>query len=107
MIKPEKIKALRENKGLSQERLAEKLGVNRSMVAKWEGGVCGMSTDTMVNVCAILDTTPNDLMGYVQKGSDVLDRNLLALMTEEVKELKAERKELRAQLAALKQDVLH
>lgn len=36
-----KIKQLRSKKGLSQEKLAEKLNVSRSAVAKWEadGGI--------------------------------------------------------------------
>lgn len=37
----EKIKQLRSEKGLSQEKLAEKLNVSRSAIAKWEtdGGI--------------------------------------------------------------------
>lgn len=37
----EKIKQLRSEKGLSQEKLAERLNVSRSAIAKWEtdGGI--------------------------------------------------------------------
>lgn len=37
----EKIRKLRSEKGLSQEKLAERLNVSRSAVAKWEadGGI--------------------------------------------------------------------
>lgn len=34
----EKIQIIRKNKGLSQEKLAEKLGISRQAVAKWENG---------------------------------------------------------------------
>ncbi len=35
----EKIQKLRREKGLSQEALAEALGVSRQSVSKWESGV--------------------------------------------------------------------
>lgn len=36
---PENIAALRRGRGWSQEELAEKLGVSRQSVSKWERGV--------------------------------------------------------------------
>ncbi len=35
----EKLYTLRRQSGLSQEQLAEKLGVSRQAVSKWESGV--------------------------------------------------------------------
>lgn len=35
----EKIYRLRRKSGLSQEQLAEKIGVSRQAISKWEGGV--------------------------------------------------------------------
>ena len=34
-----KILNMRKEKGLSQEELAEKIGVSRQAVSRWEGGV--------------------------------------------------------------------
>ena len=34
----EKIYGLRRQSGLSQEQLAEKIGVSRQAISKWEGG---------------------------------------------------------------------
>ena len=35
----EKLKSIRKQAGMSQEKLAEKLGVSRQAVTKWETGV--------------------------------------------------------------------
>ncbi len=39
MMLSEKIYALRRKSGLSQEQLAEKIGVSRQAISKWEGGL--------------------------------------------------------------------
>ena len=39
MTMAEKILALRRKEGLSQEELAEKLGVSRQAISRWEMGV--------------------------------------------------------------------
>lgn len=35
----EKLKQIRKNEGISQEQLAERIGVSRQAVTKWETGV--------------------------------------------------------------------
>lgn len=35
----ERIQYLRKTKGMSQEELADRIGVSRQAVSKWEGGV--------------------------------------------------------------------
>lgn len=48
----EKLKILREEKGYSQERLAEKIGVSRQAVSKWE---LGLSYPDIENLMALRD----------------------------------------------------
>jgi N-acetylglucosamine-6-phosphate deacetylase len=50
----EKLKNARKNAGLSQEQLAEQLGVSRQAISKWESGVSVPESDKLV---AISDAT--------------------------------------------------
>ena len=46
----EKLVALRKGKGRSQEQLAEKLGVSRQAISRWESGE---STPDMLNLLGL------------------------------------------------------
>ena len=46
----EKIRALRRRAGLSQEELAETVGVSRQAVSKWESGASVPELDKLVGV---------------------------------------------------------
>ncbi len=43
----EKIYALRRKSGLSQEQLAEQIGVSRQVISKWEGGLSTPELDKL------------------------------------------------------------
>ena len=43
----EKIYTLRRKNGLSQEQLAERIGVSRQAVSKWEGGLSVPELDNL------------------------------------------------------------
>ena len=45
------IRDLRMKTGLSQEALAEKLGVSRQAVSKWESGVSYPEMDKVIQIC--------------------------------------------------------
>ena len=47
----ENLQKLRKEKGLSQEQLAEKLGVTRQSVSKWESGASYPEMDKIVAIC--------------------------------------------------------
>ena len=51
----DKLQGLRKAKQLSQEALAEKCGVTRQSVSKWETGLGYPETETLLVLCDILD----------------------------------------------------
>lgn len=59
----EKLKALREEKGLSQEELAIKLNVVRQTVSKWEKGLSTPDAEMLIQLAAVYDTTVGAIMG--------------------------------------------
>lgn len=58
----EKLKEIRKNKGLSQEQLAEKIGVSRQAITKWETGKGLPDVENMVIIAEIFKTTLDDLL---------------------------------------------
>ena len=58
----EKLPKLRKNNNLSQEQLAEQLGVSRQAVSKWEAGNSYPDMEKMLQMCQILNCHLEDLM---------------------------------------------
>lgn len=59
----EKIASARKEKGMTQEMLAEQLGVTRQAVSRWETGLSVPDAGMLVRIAGALDTTVNDLLG--------------------------------------------
>lgn len=59
----ERIAQAREQAGLSQYELAEKLGVTQSTVAGWERKVTTIRTDTLIKLSVVLMTSTDQLLG--------------------------------------------
>lgn len=58
----DKLIALRKKKGLSQEELAEKLGVSRQSVSKWESNNTYPETEKIIQICNLFDCSMDDLI---------------------------------------------
>lgn len=58
----ERIGTHRKNLGLSQEQLAELVGVSRQAVTKWETGQSAPSTEHLLKLAAALGTTVDILL---------------------------------------------
>lgn len=60
----QRIKELRIEKGLTQEELAEKLGMQKSAIAKYENGrATNLKRSTIEKMCEIFDCSPSYLLG--------------------------------------------
>ena len=64
------LKKLRKDMNLSQEDLADKLGVSRQSISKWESGVVYPEMDKMVQLCKLFNVSMDDLLN-----SDVSEVN--------------------------------
>lgn len=58
----EKLKEIRKNEGLSQEQLAEKIGVSRQAITKWETGKGLPDVENMVIIAEIFKITLDELV---------------------------------------------
>ncbi len=66
----QRIKELRQKKGLTLEQVADVVGVGKSTVRKWETGmIANMRRDKIASLAKALGTTPEYLMGWDEKES--------------------------------------
>lgn len=62
MALSEKLYELRKKDGLSQEQLAERLGVSRQAVSKWESGKAVPESDTLISISEYFGVSLDYLM---------------------------------------------
>lgn len=73
----ENLKALRKDRGLSQEELAVRLNVVRQTISKWEKGLSVPDAAMLIRLAEVLDTTVSRLLGS-DVPEDEADRDRLA-----------------------------
>ncbi len=56
------LKRIRKDNNLSQEQLAEKLGVTRQAVSKWESGLSYPEMDKVMQICQLFNLNINELV---------------------------------------------
>ena len=54
----------RKDKKISQENLAQQLGVSRQAVSKWETGETMPELSNFLSICTILEVSPDQLCGH-------------------------------------------
>lgn len=75
----QRIKALREEKGMTLEELGKKVGVGKSTVRKWETGIiANMRRDKIAKIADALETSPAYLMGWEENVSHFSKKESLA-----------------------------
>ena len=53
---------------MKREFVASKMDVSTSIVTKWESGERNIPINRLVELCKILKTSPNELLGWKDKG---------------------------------------
>ena len=83
----QRIKSLRQKKGLTLEQVADVVGVGKSTVRKWETGMIeNMRRDKIAALAKALGTTPVSLMGWVdeeeEQKNDLIAEVVLKMRTD-------------------------
>lgn len=63
----ERIKELREEEGISQERLAEATGLSQSAIAAWEVGKNVINANAIISLADYFGVTTDYLLGRTDK----------------------------------------
>ena len=90
----EKLFTLRKAKNLTQEQLAEELGVSRQSVSKWESGQALPELEKIVAISMIFDVT----IDYLLKSSEIDDLSVKTAMLEKQQQNMLIREQKRQQI---------
>lgn len=67
----DKLYQLRKDKGISQEELADKLGVSRQAISKWERGEALPDTDNLISIAKLYEVSLDELVGNTNIAQEV------------------------------------
>lgn len=99
MALSENIRQKRKASGLSQEQLAEQMGVSRQAVTKWESGQSAPSTENLIRLSKLLNTTVEQLTDVQPKpqesASPIQSDDIAAQMLDLMEKRKSEKHLLR------------
>ena len=70
----ENIRMLRKERGLTQEQLAEAMGITVGTVSKWETGSCIPDVSLMMELAEFFETSVDVLLGYERQSTALEDR---------------------------------
>jgi putative transcriptional regulator len=85
----ENLKNFRQQKGLTQEELAERLHVVRQTVSKWEKGLSVPDAGLLIRLAEVFETTVGILLGETVELT--ADKNIVAQKLEQLNALLAEK----------------
>ena len=75
------LKALRKNKGLSQEELSIKLHVVRQTISKWETGLSVPDAEMLIKISELFETPVSEIIG---ESIDEKENNNLKIISEKL-----------------------
>ena len=71
------IKQIRNREGISQEKLAEKIGKSAHFISLLERGVSGLSVATVIDICKALNTDTNTIFAGTIDNSTIYTDSFL------------------------------
>ena len=87
----ENIRSYRKNRGLTQEQLAERLGITLGTVSKWERGSSEPDLGFLMDLAELFQVSVDALIGFSMRGNDA---------DEEAERIKSLKKAVSAEAAA-------
>ena len=84
----EKLKKLRIEKQLSQEDLANQLGVSRQAISKWEQDIALPDTNNLILIAKIFKVSLDDLVNYNDELIKLMKNHKKKKMKKNMKHLK-------------------
>lgn len=76
----EKLYNYRKQKGLSQEEVANMIGVSRQIISKWEQDISVPRSDNLKKICEIYDISYEDIFGKDQKEKRKKKVNIILIL---------------------------
>ena len=74
-----RIQNLRKTKGISQEQLAEKIGVSRQAVSKWESEQSIPDIDKIILMSDFFNVTTDSLLKGIETSQDINEKKLMQI----------------------------
>ncbi len=71
----DRIQSLRKAKGISQEELADKIGVSRQAVSKWESEQSTPDLDKIITLSEYFDVTTDYILKGIENPKEIAERN--------------------------------
>lgn len=91
----ERIKACRQNAGMSQEKVADLIGVSRQAVTKWEADQSAPNTENLFKLAELFGTTVDMLLDTGNTASSSAVEQVYALFKREEERKRADRSKRR------------
>jgi transcriptional regulator with XRE-family HTH domain len=83
----ERLHALREAAGLSQQQLAERVGISQAAYAWWERRPVALRPDQIQKLATVLDVSADDLLGVQPKRAKPGPKTKLQAQIEQIQRL--------------------
>ncbi len=76
----DRLKATRKQKHLSQDKLAELLGVTKQAISHWERGTREPDHETLLAIADILNVSTDYLLGHADMTAQIISQSELELL---------------------------